>query len=82
MAFFYNQIMDRIKIKTREEAMFDIRKIQENAIYESVRAKSTVDIAREVVNSKDQTHPETNADWLKSAMSRLEKRFDQDRKTL
>lgn len=66
------------KIKTREEAMFDIRKIQENAIYESVRKKSTVDIAREVVYGKDQTHPETNADWVKSAMSRLENRFDPD----
>ena len=57
--------------------MFDIRKIQENVIYESVKAESSADIAREVVyGSKQPAGAESNPDWVKSAMQRLEDNFD------
>lgn len=53
--------------------MFDIRKIQENIIYEAVRAESNEDIANEVVYGKDNmSKAENNSDWVKSSMIRLE----------
>ncbi len=56
--------------------MFDIRKIQENVIYESVKAESDADTAKEVVYGEERTaHAENDADWVKSAMRRLESRF-------
>ncbi|WP_373265528.1 DUF6144 family protein [Hungatella hathewayi] len=33
--------------------MFDIRKIQEKVIYESIKAESSADIANEVVDGRD-----------------------------
>lgn len=57
--------------------MFDIRKMQENVIYESVKAKSNEDIANEVVYGKEQSaHAESDSDWVKSAMQRLESKFE------
>lgn len=57
--------------------MFDIRKIQENVIYEAVKAESNEDIANEVVYGKGQfTNTESNPDWVKSAMQRLESKFE------
>lgn len=57
--------------------MFDIRKIQENVIYNSVLAESNADAANEVVYGKERSaNGESNADWVKSAMNRLENRFD------
>ena len=59
--------------------MFDIRKIQENVLYESVKAESSADIANEVVYGKKQTAAEeNNPDWVNSAMQRLERRFGSD----
>lgn len=58
--------------------MFDIRKIQEHVIYESVKAESNAEIAHEVVYGKDRSEPaEKDPDWVKSAMRRLENNFDQ-----
>ena len=57
--------------------MFDIRKIQENIIYEAVRAESNEDIANEVVYGKDNmSKAENNSDWVKSSMILLENNFE------
>lgn len=57
--------------------MFDIRKIQENVIYEAVRTESNEDIASEVVyGRKGSSAAENNSDWVKSTMNRLESSFD------
>lgn len=57
--------------------MFDIRKEQEKAIYEAVKAESNADIAGEVVYGYDlAAHMENNSDWVKSAMRRLESKFE------
>ena len=59
--------------------MFDIRKIQENMIYESVKAESNESIAEEVVYGREgAAQTETNPDWVRSAMQRLESKFDYD----
>lgn len=56
--------------------MFDIRKIQEKAIYEAVSAESNADVAAEVVYGPEEAdHMENNPEWVKSAMDRLESRF-------
>lgn len=57
--------------------MFDIRKIQESIIHQSVEAESNIDIANEVVYGKERSiNKESNPDWVKSAMHRLENNFD------
>lgn len=56
--------------------MFDIRKIQENVIYEAVKAESNADIANEVVYGNGQL--ESNPNWVKCAMQRLESKFELD----
>lgn len=57
--------------------MFDIRKIQEDTIYQSVKAESNDNIANEVVYGKESSlNEESNADWVKSAMQRLESKFE------
>lgn len=59
--------------------MFDIRKIQENVIYEAVKAESNADTANEVVYGKDQlASDESNPKWVKGAMQRLESKFEFD----
>ena len=59
--------------------MFDIRKIQEKVIYESVKAESSAETANEVVYGKDQpAKTEDNPHWVKSAMGRMESRFDSE----
>lgn len=56
--------------------MFDIRKIQENVIYEAVKAQSNADIASEVVYGDNwSSNKENNPDWVKSTMHRLESSF-------
>lgn len=56
--------------------MFDIRKLQENVIYKSVKAKSNEDIANEVVYGREgSANAENDADWVKFTMQRLEGRF-------
>lgn len=57
--------------------MFDIRKIQEQVIYEAVKNESNEDIAKEVVYGKDESgKSENNAAWVNSTMKRLESKFD------
>ncbi len=57
--------------------MFDIRKIQENVIYEAVKAESNADVASEVVYGCDQAaHTDNDPDWVKATMRRLESKFE------
>jgi predicted hydrocarbon binding protein len=57
--------------------MFDIRKIQEQAIYEAVKNESNEHIAREVVYGKDESgKAENNGTWVNSTMKRLRTKFD------
>ena len=57
--------------------MFDIRKIQEQAIYTAVESVSSDETAREIVYGKDgQAGTENNPTWVKSTMKRLENHFD------
>ncbi|AUN16820.1 hypothetical protein B2H91_13005 [Clostridium botulinum] len=57
--------------------MFDIRKIQEQVIYEALKNESNEDIAREVVYGKEENgKSEDNAIWVNSTMKRLESKFD------
>ena len=57
--------------------MFDIRKIQENVIYEAVKDESNEDIAREVVYGREESgKSENNAIWVNSTMKRLASKFD------
>lgn len=52
--------------------MFDIRKIQEQAIFEAVKAESNEAIAKDVVIRKFEDDPK----WVKNTMKRLEENFD------
>ena len=57
--------------------MFDIRKIQEKIIYESVKAESDAEVADEVVFGKNPAENEENdCNWVTSAMQRLESKFE------
>ena len=57
--------------------MFDIRKIQEQVLFDAVKAVSNDETASEIVYGEHgQALSEDNASWVKSAMSRLENRFD------
>ena len=68
----YNVInQDQINFKMRF-IMFDIRKIQEQAIYNAVKEASDDNTAKEIVFGERE---ERNAAWVKSTMRRLEERF-------
>ena len=59
--------------------MFNLRKAQEIALYEAIKAESTAEVAAEVVYGHEQTAlAESNPAWVKSAMRRLESQFDGD----
>ena len=59
--------------------MVDIRKIQENVIYECVKARSDGPTAREVVYGEEQkTGEDNNEEWVKSSMRRLESKFEEE----
>lgn len=52
--------------------MFDIRKIQEQVIYNAVKTESDENVAQRVVFD----NKEDNAIWVKNTMKRLENNFD------
>jgi len=52
--------------------MFDIRKIQEQVIFETVKEESNETIAQNIVNGKCEDNPT----WVKNTMKRLEENFD------
>lgn len=57
--------------------MFDIRKIKEQVIYESVKSVSNDETAKEIVYGKDEVaRIEDNPTWVKATMKRLENHFD------
>lgn len=59
--------------------MFDVRILQEHAIYEAVKAESDVDTAKEIVCGDRGAGGEPDqANWVRSTMSRLESKFDPD----
>lgn len=59
--------------------MFDIRKVQENIIYEAVKNESDAETAKEIVYGSDEAaKSENNASWVKSTMRRLEDKFNQE----
>lgn len=58
--------------------MFDMRKMQENALYESVKAESDARTAKEVVYGGDGPGTEGDSDWVKSSMHRLERKFNSE----
>lgn len=57
--------------------MFDVRKIQENAIFEAVKNESNEETANEIVYGKDESSKDdSNSVWVNSTMKRLEDKFD------
>jgi hypothetical protein len=57
--------------------MLNIRKVQEEALLNAVKAQSEEEIAREIVHG-DKSQPESDSDWVKSSMERLEHTFPPD----
>lgn len=57
--------------------MFDIRKIQEHALFTAVKKVSGEKTAHLIVHGKDNLQ-ENDADWVKNSMQRLELNFDTD----
>ena len=58
--------------------MFDVRKIQEQALYNAVKAADGDEAASQIVYGEGRcAAAEDNAAWVKSAMQRLESRFDE-----
>lgn len=59
--------------------MFDIRKIQEDTIYKAVKAESNAATANNIVYGKERPkNTESNPNWVKSTMHRLENQFDRN----
>lgn len=56
--------------------MFDIRAIQQQVLFENVRALSSEQTASKVVFGSPNEPAENDAEWVKSAMQRLERTFD------
>lgn len=57
--------------------MFDVRKLQENAVFEAVKNESNEETAKEIVYGKyGSSKDESNPLWVNSSMKRLEGRFD------
>ncbi len=56
--------------------MFDIRKIQEQAVYKAVKNESNDEAATEVVYGNNIQTAESDPTWVKNTMWRLEQRFD------
>ncbi len=58
--------------------MFDVRKIQEQVIFDAIKDKSDTETAKEIIYGIDgSAKSENNAEWVKSTMCRLESKFDQ-----
>ncbi len=57
--------------------MFDVRKVQEQVIYNAVKNSSNDEVARKVVYGQgDIALSEDNSSWVKSTMKRIENEFD------
>ncbi len=59
--------------------MFNMRKMQEQVIFEAIRNQNDVKTASEIVYGKDESAKgEADADWVWSTMRRLENKFDKE----
>jgi predicted hydrocarbon binding protein len=59
--------------------MFDIRKIQEQVIFDAVKNTSNEEIAEQIVfGNENRETSEDNPTWVKNTMKRLESRFDKN----
>jgi predicted hydrocarbon binding protein len=59
--------------------MFDIRKIQEQVIFNAVKNASNAEIAEQIVfGNNNGNNSEDNPTWVKNAMKRLESRFEKN----
>jgi len=59
--------------------MFNIRKIQEQVIFDAVKNASNEEIAKEIVFRNDNgNNSENNPTWVKKTMRRLESQFDKN----
>jgi predicted hydrocarbon binding protein len=59
--------------------MFDIRKIQEQVIFEAVKNVSNQKTAEQIVfGSENDSYSEDNPTWVKNTMDRLERQFDEN----
>ena len=58
--------------------MFDIRKIQEEVVYNAVKEVSDDETARKIVygNNDAESSPENDSAWVKNTMLRLGNHFD------
>ena len=57
--------------------MFDIRKIQEQVIFDAVKEASDIETAAKIVyGERELPSKEDDAAWVKSSMARLETQFD------
>ena len=57
--------------------MFDIRKIQEQTIFNAIKAASDTETATKIVFGKQESvSSEDDVTWVKSTMERLERQFD------
>ena len=52
--------------------MFEIRKVQEQVLYNAIKAESNNEIAQKIVKGIK----ENNLTWVKNTMKRLEDNFD------
>jgi predicted hydrocarbon binding protein len=59
--------------------MFDIRKIQEQAIFQAVKNESNDETASEIVYGQNQSEVENDPTWVKNSMRRLENRFSPEK---
>ncbi|MEZ7890164.1 MAG: DUF6144 family protein [Candidatus Wallbacteria bacterium] len=59
--------------------MYDIRKIQEQVLFEAVKKHDNAENAKEIVYGiNDSAKSEDNAQWVKSSMQRLEGKFSNE----
>ena len=56
--------------------MFDIRAIQQQVLYENVRAASNEETARKVVFGTPNEPDQIDAEWVQSSMQALERTFE------
>lgn len=59
--------------------MFDIRKIQEQTIFEAIKNQSNNETASEVVYGQNQSEDENDPTWVKNTMRRLENLFNPEK---
>jgi len=72
MLFLYPNAFFNSNHELKNKNMFDIRKIQEQVIFNAVKAESNDATAQKIVNGRQENDPT----WVKNTMKRLEDNFD------